>query len=220
MSRAYAAARQAPLSRIAMGVRIVIATHGRTSLRRLLLSITAKRVVRHAPWPVLAVREFCSPQALRELPFSGKMNRALLLSTRIIIACATAVTILVGMGCENLRGLSKPGSFASVRPLLELNCVHCHGANRLSHMPAFRNGRELAGLIGRTKWIVPGHPERSRFFRAVTSADEQPGAMPPTGHAISKSEVEELRTWIAAGASVPEDTTVEFVARGEGPRSR
>jgi len=36
---------------------IVIATHGRTGLRRLLLGSTAERVVRHAPCPVLVVRE-------------------------------------------------------------------------------------------------------------------------------------------------------------------
>jgi nucleotide-binding universal stress UspA family protein len=36
---------------------IVIATHGRTGLRRLMLGSTAERVVRHAPCPVLVVRE-------------------------------------------------------------------------------------------------------------------------------------------------------------------
>jgi len=36
---------------------IVIATHGRTGLRRLIMGSTAERVVRHAPCPVLVVRE-------------------------------------------------------------------------------------------------------------------------------------------------------------------
>ncbi|MDR3402066.1 MAG: universal stress protein [Chthoniobacter sp.] len=36
---------------------IVIATKGRTALKRLLLGSTAERVVRHAPCPVLVVRE-------------------------------------------------------------------------------------------------------------------------------------------------------------------
>ena len=36
---------------------IVIATHGRTGLRRLMLGSTAERVVQHAPCPVLVVRE-------------------------------------------------------------------------------------------------------------------------------------------------------------------
>ena len=36
---------------------IIIATHGRTGLRHFLIGSTAERVVRHAPCPVLTVRE-------------------------------------------------------------------------------------------------------------------------------------------------------------------
>lgn len=36
---------------------IVIATHGHTGLKRVMLGSTAERVVRHAPCPVLVVRE-------------------------------------------------------------------------------------------------------------------------------------------------------------------
>jgi len=35
----------------------VIATHGHTGLKHLVLGSTAERVVRHAPCPVLTVRE-------------------------------------------------------------------------------------------------------------------------------------------------------------------
>jgi universal stress protein A len=41
---------------------IVIATHGRTGLKRVFMRITVERVVRHAACPVLAVRDaqqFC-----------------------------------------------------------------------------------------------------------------------------------------------------------------
>lgn len=87
-------------------------------------------------------------------------------------------------------------------------------------MPAFPDTRALSRLIGPANWIVPGHPERSRFFHVVTFADAEPGAMPPTGHAISRTEVRKLRAWIAAGAPVPERAPVVLVARGEGPHSR
>ena len=86
-------------------------------------------------------------------------------------------------------------------------------------MPAFTDTRALTRLIGPGNWIVPGHPERSRFFQVVTLADAQPGAMPPTGHAISKAEVEKLRAWIAGGAPVPKGVPLVLVARGEGPHS-
>lgn len=87
-------------------------------------------------------------------------------------------------------------------------------------MPALADTRSLAGLIGPANWIVPGHPERSRFFQVVTLTDAQPGAMPPTGHAISAAEVEKLRAWIVAGAPVPAGAPVALLPRGEGPRSQ
>ncbi len=148
------------------------------------------------------------------------MKNALLSSWGIIVIGAAASTILVGAGCAELSQRHTAGSFASVRPVLESNCVHCHGPNRLSHMPAFSDTRALARLIGPANWIVPGQPERSRFLQIVIYADEHPGAMPPTGHAISKAEIERLRAWIAAGAPVPENPPVVLVARGEGQRSR
>lgn len=143
-----------------------------------------------------------------------------MISPALNFALAAASTIaLLGSGCSSGQGLSaKPGSFASVRTVLEANCVHCHGAARLPNMPAFNDTRALANLTG--KWIVPGHPERSRFFQVMTFSDEQPGAMPPTGHAVSKTEAETIRAWIQAGAALPEGPDVKLTPRGDGPRSR
>lgn len=87
-------------------------------------------------------------------------------------------------------------------------------------MPAFSDTRALSRLIGPLNWIVPRQPERSRFFQVVTFPDDHPGAMPPTGHAISKPEVEKLRAWIIAGAPLPAGEPITFTPRGEGPRSR
>jgi mono/diheme cytochrome c family protein len=104
-----------------------------------------------------------------------------------------------------------------VRVVLETNCVHCHGDNRLSTMPPINDTQALTKLIG-TSWIVPGKPEVSRFFQVVTFPDTLPGAMPPSGHAISKQEVETLRSWIKARAKMPPQN-LPFTPRGEIPRS-
>ncbi len=128
--------------------------------------------------------------------------------------------VLFTPGCAEPSQRNAPASFASVRPVFESNCVHCHGPNRLAHMPALADTRSLAGLIGPANWIVPGKPERSRFFQVVTLTDAQPGAMPPTGHAISAAEVAKLRAWIVAGAPVPSGEPVALIASGEGPRSQ
>jgi mono/diheme cytochrome c family protein len=153
-----------------------------------------------------------SQSALADLPIVG--------DRRWLAASMAAVTIFASGGCAGFGSRGTPGSFASVRPVLEANCVHCHGTNRLAHMPPFTDTRALAGLIGPANWIIPSHPERSRFFQVVTLSDAQPGAMPPTGHAIRQRDIERLRAWIAAGAPVPDGDAVTLTPRGEGPRSR
>lgn len=108
-------------------------------------------------------------------------------------------------------------AFAPVRAVLETQCVHCHGDNRLSSMPPINDTRAIAKLIS-SGWILPGKPEASRFFQVVTFPDEIPGAMPPSGHAISKKEVQILRDWIKAGAQVPAHN-VKLSPQGPLPRS-
>jgi mono/diheme cytochrome c family protein len=107
--------------------------------------------------------------------------------------------------------------FAPVRSVLEKNCVHCHGDNRLSTMPPINDTQAIAKLIG-TNWIVPGKPEASRFFQVVTFSDEMPGTMPPSGHAISKKDQQTLRDWIKAGAKLP-PSNMKLTPSGPLPRS-
>lgn len=113
-----------------------------------------------------------------------------------------------------------PATFVGARKVLEENCVHCHGDNRLKGMPSIDTTRHLANLIGPGKWIIPGKPEQSRLYQVVVFPDEVPGAMPPTGHGIGKAEVELLREWILAGAPLPEGSNERLKPVGEAPRSR
>ena len=84
-------------------------------------------------------------------------------------------------------------------------------------MPPINDTHALSKHIG-SHWIVPGKPEASRFFQVVTFPDEIPGAMPPSGHAISKKDVQILHDWIKAGARLPEHN-VKLVPQGPLPRS-
>lgn len=155
--------------------------------------------------------------AIAQLSF--RKMKAVTLETRFIIPVAAVAAIIVGAGCANPGQPGLAGSFASVRPVLESNCVHCHGPKHLPNMPALTDTRALARLTGPANLIVPGHPERSRFFQVVIFGDEQPGAMPPTGHAISRSDAAALRAWIVAGAPVPDGAPVVLTPRGEVPHS-
>ena len=77
----------------------------------------------------------------------------------------------------------------------------------------------VQNFFGYHTQIVPGKPELSRFFQVVTFADEIPMAMPPSGHAISRPEIELLRAWIRAGAPVPEGRSLQLKPLGPLPRS-
>ncbi len=109
-------------------------------------------------------------------------------------------------------------SFVKVRPVLERSCVHCHAAGRIPGMPSLTSTRALSELTGPGNLIVPGFPERSRFFQVVTLSNRQTGAMPPTGHALSKPDIAALRTWILEGALVP-DQRSDLTPKGLVPRS-
>jgi len=136
------------------------------------------------------------------------------------VRTAAAALALFAAGCTSphrAEPSSPVGTFASVRPVLETHCVHCHGKTRLAQMPAFTDTAALARLKG--TWIIPGHPERSRLLQVVTLTDQQPGAMPPTGHALAQADVEKIRAWIQAGAPLPDRAPVPLQPTGERPHS-
>lgn len=136
------------------------------------------------------------------------------------VLTAAAALAFFAAGCTSphpAESASPGGTFARVRPVLEAHCVHCHGKTRLAQMPAFTDTAALARLKG--TWIIPGQPERSRLLQVVTLTDQQPGAMPPTGHAIAKADVEKIRAWIQAGAPLPEGAPVVLQPTGERPHS-
>lgn len=147
------------------------------------------------------------------------MNRIHSLVKTLPVPAILAATLL---GCAGRSREPSPAgdpAFDTVRFVLETNCVHCHGDNRLSNMPPINDTRALRSLASSPQWIVPGQPEKSRFYQVVVFPDNVPGAMPPTGHAISKREIQVLHDWIRAGATVPAGRVRKLSPRGDLPRS-
>ncbi|MGI9242959.1 MAG: c-type cytochrome domain-containing protein [Verrucomicrobiales bacterium] len=90
----------------------------------------------------------------------------------------------------------------TVKPLFESRCVWCH-----------RDGKALAGLNlqdreasldSALRFIVPGHPDQSRIYRAVTLEAAHPNTMPGDGWGITQSQKDALHAWIITGAPWPE----------------
>ncbi|MFZ2278064.1 MAG: hypothetical protein WAW39_09695 [Prosthecobacter sp.] len=141
------------------------------------------------------------------------MKRLLLSACLVLIASCTQPV----WEEKSATASAGSGNWGPALTVLEHQCVHCHGDNRLSTMPPINDTHALSKLIG-SHWIVPGKPQSSRFFQVVIFPDEIPGAMPPSGHAISKKDVQVLRDWIKAGAKLPAQN-VKLIPVGPLPRS-
>ncbi len=167
--------------------------------------------------------EVAAPGACISFTGSAKpcINLGMTLKTPSCFLAISAAAILVSCATSKpTGGTGGAVGFAEARGVIERNCVHCHGTQRLATMPSFNDTKSLASLRGTGKWIVPGQPEASRFLQVVTLSDAQPGSMPPTGHAISATEIAKLRAWIVAGAPIPEGEPQTLQPKGTGPRSR
>jgi mono/diheme cytochrome c family protein len=100
----------------------------------------------------------------------------------------------------SLPVMAKVDFVREVKPILEIRCVRCHGAEvAMKHLRLNRKDRAM--MV-----IVPRRPEESQLFLAARS-----GAMPPGGPKLSAAELETLRKWIAEGARWPKN--VELIAK-------
>ncbi|HEU6447093.1 MAG TPA: c-type cytochrome domain-containing protein [Verrucomicrobiae bacterium] len=89
-----------------------------------------------------------------------------------------------------------------VRPILEKNCLRCHGPEkRKSHFRLDNRDRALNGGDDNPDDIVPGHSERSKLIRYVAGLDKDM-PMPPSdsGEPLTPQQVGVLRSWIDQGA--------------------
>ncbi|HZQ42498.1 MAG TPA: ankyrin repeat domain-containing protein [Acidobacteriaceae bacterium] len=90
-----------------------------------------------------------------------------------------------------------------VRPLLQQNCVSCHGPKQQNG--GMRLDRKSSAMKNRR--IVPGNSANSMLFHRVS--DSQFGMqMPPTGELPAK-DIATIKRWIDAGAEWPDALSVE-----------
>ncbi|MDP7584571.1 MAG: c-type cytochrome domain-containing protein, partial [Verrucomicrobiota bacterium] len=99
-----------------------------------------------------------------------------------------------------------------IRPVLVENCYKCHSAEaekngklegklRLDLREVAR-GKGESGLLA----IIPGKPDKSNLYRAVTYLDSEL-VMPPKSR-LAKSVVADFKQWIEMGAPDPRSGTL------------
>lgn len=121
-------------------------------------------------------------------------------SVRIAIVVLTCLLPWASRAAQSVRSV-KPISFADdIRPLLNKNCIGCHGgvkkAGRVSFL--FRDEAMSKGKSGEFP-VVPGHPKKSHLLERITDKDDP---MPPEEHGpmLSPKDVDLLKRWIQEGA--------------------
>ena len=87
-----------------------------------------------------------------------------------------------------------------VRPILNQNCVPCHGGVRQKNGVSFIFREEALG-VGKSgrRTIVPGKPDASELIARVTSRDPDT-RMPYHGPPLAPQQIALLRRWIKEGA--------------------
>src|SRR5687767_15069172 len=92
-----------------------------------------------------------------------------------------------------------------VWPLLNAKCFSCHGNDEKKIKAKLdlrtREGALKGGESGPA--LVPGNPEESLLYIAVTRAEEDFSMPPKESDKLSVEQVELIRSWIAAGAAWP-----------------
>ena len=128
---------------------------------------------------------------------------------RLIVALALSVAALAGGGlvaCQRLGSLRSRWSgdevsfSRDIRPILNQNCVPCHGGVRQKNGVSFIFREEALG-VGKSghRTIVPGKPDESELIARVTATDPEV-RMPYHGPPLPPQQIALLRRWIQQGA--------------------
>jgi hypothetical protein len=122
--------------------------------------------------------------------------------SRVVVVLVAAVLLGVGVGAWFVRNRARdPVSFSSeIQPILNQNCVQCHGGVRQKNGVSFVFREDALGKGKSGRWtIVPGHPEQSELIARITSSDPE-ARMPYHAPPLSPQQIELLRRWIREGA--------------------
>ena len=120
---------------------------------------------------------------------------------------ALMLTGIVLAGVAMLRGPAMLDAFSApvdfnhdVRPILNRNCVQCHGGvRRQGELSLLFRDDALAAAKSGKRAIVPGNPGASELLARITNADPH-DRMPKGRSPLAATDVATLRKWIAQGA--------------------
>ena len=122
------------------------------------------------------------------------------MNMKLITALAACLSITTIYAAED-----PPVDFVKqIKPILADRCIECHNSETLLGELNLQNREHAFHKRKAGPAIVPGSPEKSMLYLALTLPPKDKKAMPATGHRIPKDEISMIRQWIAEGAKWPE----------------
>ncbi|MEM7164671.1 MAG: c-type cytochrome domain-containing protein [Planctomycetota bacterium] len=130
---------------------------------------------------------------------------------------------------------AEPTFATDVWPILEANCINCHGPDRKDSRGRLRKakaglrldgkGHILAGSRATSTVVVPGDAAKSMLVQLISLPHDDEEIMPPKGEPLTKAQIATITKWIdsgadfgkwqgAAGGKVPAGA-----GAGEGPKT-
>jgi hypothetical protein len=140
----------------------------------------------------------------------------------LVLTCA----LLVAAFLTRRRSDDEVHFSRDIRPILNQNCMPCHGGVRQKNGISFLFREEALGT-GKSgkRTIVPGKPNESELIARVTSSDPD-ARMPYHAPPLSAQQIDLLRRWIKQGAKwedhwafvAPKPQALPAVKHSEWPR--
>ena len=142
---------------------------------------------------------------------------------------AFAALICVAIACGSFRVEAASDSLTKsdaevlfirrVLPMMQDKCLSCHGRDE----DKIKGGLDLRSLKDTLEGgdsekpaLVPGAPDASPFYLAVTRSHEDWKAMPPKDNdALTVEQIRYVKDWIAAGAPWPDGTRANEILAGK-----
>lgn len=138
------------------------------------------------------------------------MKRALLLLVSIFVI-AGCVGIEKSVVTTNIVMPEKSDFAQHVKPVFEHRCVRCHQNGKISGGMNLQD-REAMLASGRN-FIVPGKPEESLIYLAITKPSTHPTVMPGDGWGMSERHKRLFEQWIKEGADWPKGEAGKLTER-------
>ena len=140
------------------------------------------------------------------------------MGTRFVAIIFTVLVSSLGLvGCDSRhdltnqqklrrKGLPLKPTFAAVFDNIIIDkCLECHSPGGKSEKFPLTSWKEI--LDSPLELVIPGNPEESGLYIAVTRTDEK--RMPSKGAPLSSEELKAIYDWIKDGAKGPEKAAAE-----------